>query len=97
MAKKITIRDVMNEFNISVETIVDFLKSKDIEVKKATPRAPISEESYALLLQEFQSDKSVNDESTRLHEKKNKIELKLLFNSKKKKKRKRQNKKHKKK
>jgi len=40
MAKKITIRDVMNEFNISVDTIVDFLKSKDIEVKRATPRAP---------------------------------------------------------
>ena len=63
MAKKITIRDVMLEFNIGLSTIVDFLQSKNVEVKKASPRAAISEEAYALLLQEFQSDKSVKDES----------------------------------
>ena len=63
MAKKITIRDVMLEFNIGLQTIVDFLQSKEVAVKRATPRAPISEEAYALLLQEFQSDKNVKDES----------------------------------
>ncbi len=64
MAKKITIRDVMREFNVGLNTIVDFLQSNNVEVKKASPRAAISEEAYALLLQEFQSDKSVKDEST---------------------------------
>ncbi len=63
MAKKITIRDVMLEFNVGLQTIVDFLQSKEVAVKRATPRAPISEEAYALLLQEFQSDKNVKDES----------------------------------
>jgi len=63
MAKKITIRDVMLEFNVGLQTIVDFLQSKEVVVKRATPRAPISEEAYALLLQEFQSDKNVKDES----------------------------------
>ncbi len=63
MAKKITIRDVMLEFNIAMQTIVDFLQSKGIEVRRATPRASISEEAYALLLQEFQSDKSVKEKS----------------------------------
>ncbi len=63
MAKKITIRQVMLEFNVGLQTVVDFLQSKDVEIKRATPRAPISEEAYALLLQEFQSDKNVKDQS----------------------------------
>jgi len=64
MAKKISIRDVMREFNIALQTVVDFLESKNVEIKRASPRAPISEEAYALLLQEFQSDKTVKDKST---------------------------------
>jgi translation initiation factor IF-2 len=63
MAKKNTIRDVMLEFNVGLQTIVDFLKSKGIEVRRTSPRASISEEAYALLLQEFQSDKNVKDKS----------------------------------
>ncbi len=63
MADK-TLREVMREFNIGVDTIVDFLKSKDIEIRRPTPRAKISEEAYNLLQQEFQSDKNIKDKST---------------------------------
>ena len=63
MAKKITIKQVMREFNIGAQTIADFLKDNNIEIGRATPRTPISEEAYDLLLQEFQSDKSVKDKS----------------------------------
>ena len=63
MAKKITIKQVMREFNIGAQTIADFLKDKNIEIGRATPRTPISEEAYGLLLQEFQSDKTVKDKS----------------------------------
>ena len=64
MAKKITIRDVMREFNIASSTIVEFLKSKKIEIKKSSPRTVISDEAYQLLVQEFQSDKNVKEKST---------------------------------
>ncbi len=63
MAKKITIKQVMREFNIGAQTIADFLKDNNIEIGRATPRTPISEEAYDLLLQEFQSDKTVKDKS----------------------------------
>jgi len=68
MAKKITIRDAMREFNVALSTIVDFLQSKDIEVKRATPRASISEEAYALLLQEFDPDRKLKDKSVTIDE-----------------------------
>jgi len=68
MAKKITIRDAMREFNVALSTIVEFLQSKDIEVKRATPRASISEEAYALLLQEFDPDRKLKDKSKSIDE-----------------------------
>jgi len=64
MAKKITIRQVMREFNIGTHTIVDFLKEKGVEIERPTPRAAISEEAYAFLIDEFASDKSVKEKAT---------------------------------
>ncbi len=63
MANK-TIREVMLEFNVGLQTVVDFLQSKDIEIGRPSPRARISEEAYNLLQQEFQSDKNIKDKST---------------------------------
>jgi translation initiation factor IF-2 len=64
MAKKITIRQVMREFNIGTQTIVDFLKEKGVEIERPTPRVAISEEAYAFLVDEFASDKSVKEKAT---------------------------------
>jgi len=77
MAKQITIRDVMLEFNVGLQTIVDFLKSQDIEIGRATPRAKITDEAYNLLLQEFQSDKSVKDKSTSIKKEQEKAKEEL--------------------
>jgi len=63
MAKKITIREAMNDLNISVQTIVEFLESKNIEIKRASPRAAISDKAYDLLLEEFQKDKTFTEKS----------------------------------
>ncbi len=62
MANK-TIREVMLEFNVGLQTVIDFLQKKEIEIKRPSPRAKISEEAYNLLQQEFQSDKNVKDQS----------------------------------
>ncbi len=69
MAEKFTLREVMNEFNVAIDTIVDFLKKKNIEIGRATPRAKISKEIKDLLEQEFQSDKSINKQSKVVKEK----------------------------
>ena len=76
MANK-TIRDVMREFNVALQTVVDFLAEKDIEVKRSSPRAKISDEAYALLQQEFQSDKSVKEKSASIKEEQDKAKAEL--------------------
>ena len=76
MANK-TIREVMLEFNVGLSTVVDFLKEKEIEIKRATPRAKISDEAYALLQQEFQSDKNVKDKSASIKEEQEKAKAEL--------------------
>ena len=68
MAKKITIRQVMRDFNIAPQTIVEFLQTKGVEIGKASPRTPISPEAYELLLQEFELDKSVKEKSASIRE-----------------------------
>ena len=63
MAKKITIRQVMRDFNISPQTIVDFLQEKGVDAGEASPRTKLTPEAYDMLLQEFELDKSVKDRS----------------------------------
>ncbi len=69
MADKFTLREVMKEFNIGIDTIKDFLQKQNIEIGRATPRTKISEEIKSLLEQEFQSDKSINKQSKAIKEK----------------------------
>lgn len=56
---------VAKEFNIGLQTIVDFLSMKDHHIE-ANPNAKITPEMYDLLVKEFQSEKSVKEESRRL-------------------------------
>ncbi len=51
---------VAKEFNIGLTTIVEFLKKKGITVEN-NPNAKISPEAYELLLQEFQSEKTLKE------------------------------------
>ncbi len=68
MAKKFTVRQVMNECNIGAATIFEFLENKGVELKKKTPLAKISEENYALLLEEFAKDKTLLDKARIIRE-----------------------------
>ena len=46
---------VLRELNISIDRAVDFLESKGVEIEKS-PNTKISEEVYAILSNEFQTD-----------------------------------------
>ncbi len=68
MAKKLTIRQVMNECNIGRSTILDFLENKGVKLAKKTPNSPISEEVYIMLLEEFAEDKTVLEKARKVRE-----------------------------
>lgn len=53
------------EFNIATSTIVDFLSKKGHHID-SKPNTKLSAEMYALLLQEFQSEKQVKEESKKI-------------------------------
>ncbi|WP_196885572.1 translation initiation factor IF-2 [Aureivirga sp. CE67] len=55
--KTLRLNKVLRELNISLATAVEFLSSKGIEVE-ARPTTKISQDNYAQLQKEFQSDKS---------------------------------------
>lgn len=58
MKKKI--KDVMGEFNIGIQTIVDFLKSHSIEVKP-NPNVRLSVLEYDLIVKKFQREKTIKE------------------------------------
>jgi translation initiation factor IF-2 len=56
---------VAKEFNIGLQTIVDFLSRKGHHIE-ANPNAKITSEMFDFLVKEFQSEKNVKEESRRL-------------------------------
>lgn len=57
MAKQQRLNKVLKEFNISLDRVVEFLASKDIEIE-ARPNTKIDEDVYKILSNEFENDKS---------------------------------------
>ncbi len=57
MAETIRLNKVLRELNISLDRAVEFLDSKGIEIEKR-PTTKISEETYGVLSDEFQTDAS---------------------------------------
>ena len=53
------------EFNIGVNTVVDFLSKKGFKVDR-DPNAKITQEMYALLMKEFASEKHVKEEAKKI-------------------------------
>ncbi len=68
---KIRLNKVLKEFNISLDRAVDFLASKGHEIE-ARPTTKISDEVYAVLQDEFQTDKSKKVASKEVGEEKRK-------------------------
>ncbi len=69
---------VLRELNISIDRAVDFLESKGVEIEKS-PNTKISEDVYAILSNEFQTDANKKAESQEVSEAKlkEKEELRL--------------------
>ena len=77
-AKTMRLNKVLREFNISLDRAVEFLNSKGHDIE-ARPTAKISQETYKVLFDEFQTDKSKKVASKEVGEerKKEKEELRL--------------------
>lgn len=59
---KIRLNKVQKELNIGLNTIVEFLQKKGIEIKE-DPNAVVPEEGYNLLMEAFSTDKNVRMQS----------------------------------
>lgn len=65
--KNIRLNKVLREFNVSLDRVVDFLKSKGHEID-SRPTTKISGEVYDILYEEFETDKSKRAESKEVTE-----------------------------
>lgn len=61
----IRINKVVKEYNIGINTLVDFLKKKGIEVD-ASPNSKISMEAYALVSKEFGKEAALKEQSKKI-------------------------------
>ena len=61
----IRLSKVIKEFNVGLQTVVDFLSKKGQEVE-AAPNTKITDEQYDLLSKEFSSDVSLKNEAAKL-------------------------------
>ena len=71
MSIPIRLNKVLKELNISLDRAVEFLSSKNIEIEPR-PTSKIDDETYGLLLNEFQTDKSDKDKLEEINIKKKK-------------------------
>ena len=56
---------VAREFNVGIQTLIEFLASKDIKVE-SNPNTKIDAEIYSVLKAEFQSEISAREESEKV-------------------------------
>ena len=61
----IRLNKVIKEFNVGLQTVVDFLAKKGIEIE-SNPSAKIDEKQYDLLRKEFGADKDLRDEAEKM-------------------------------
>ena len=54
----IRLNKVTRDLNVGIQTVVDYLQKKGFEIE-TNPNAKISEEQYALLVNEFSTDKDL--------------------------------------
>lgn len=71
MAETIRLNKVLRELNISLDRAVEFLDSKGVEIDKR-PTTKISEETYAILSNEFETDANKKMKSQEVSEAKQK-------------------------
>ena len=67
MAETIRLNKVLRELNISLDRAVEFLDSKGIEIDKR-PTTKISEDTYKILSDEFETDANKKVKSQKVSE-----------------------------
>ena len=65
VGKSIRLGKAAQEFNVGVPTIVEFLNKKGIKVDN-TPNTKLAPEVYSLLMKEYQSEKTVKEDSQKI-------------------------------
>ena len=79
MSTPVRLNKVLKELNISLERAIDFLSSKKIYIEPR-PTSKIDQETYGLLLAEFQTDKSDKDKLEEINtQKKKELEEKQII------------------
>ncbi len=63
--ENIRVNRVLKEFNIGMGTLIDFLKSKKIEIE-ASPATKLSPETYALIQKEFGKEQLIKEQSKKV-------------------------------
>ena len=63
--KNIRLNKAIKEFNVSLQTIIEFLEKKGLSIE-ANPNTKIGEEEYSLLRQEFGADKNLRSEAEKI-------------------------------
>ena len=82
MSTPVRLNKVLKELNISLDRAVEFLSSKKIDVEPR-PTSKIDQETYGLLLAEFQTDKSDKDKLEEINtQKKKELEEKQIIEEK---------------
>ena len=62
----VRLNKVTKEFNIGLQTVVEFLQKKGFSEVEANPNYKISDEEFSLLQQEFSTDKGLRTEAKML-------------------------------
>ena len=62
----VRLNKVTKEFNIGLQTAVDFLRKNGYDDVEVSPNSKITEQQYELLQKEFSSDKGLRSEATQL-------------------------------
>jgi len=82
MSTPVRLNKVLKELNISLDRAVEFLSSKKIDIEPR-PTSKIDQETYDLLLAEFQTDKSDKDKLEEINtQKKKELEEKQIIEEK---------------
>lgn len=63
--KAVRLNKIAREFNVGIQTIVDFLAEKGVEIE-SKPNAKVEAEVYTVLLDAFQSDKQSKEKSVEI-------------------------------
>ena len=65
MAQIKRLSKIAREFNVGIQTLVEYLASNGVEIE-SNPNTKIEPDVYEILLAEFQSEKSAKEESEKV-------------------------------